>query len=126
MLDERAIAGENWALSSNEEQEIFDKMRSVSISLEEYTNKKVYFGIKTGYNKAFVIDSKTRQDFLSSDENSGELIRPFVVGNDIRKYTINFSDKYLIRIPKGWTDAKRGTTDAWKWLRLHILLYRLT
>jgi adenine-specific DNA-methyltransferase len=100
-LDERALQDGNWTLSSGREQSILDKMRRVGVSLSEYVGKEVYFGIKTGYNEAFVIDRATRQRLIAKDAKSAKLIKPFVVGDDVRKYQINYQDRYLILIPKG-------------------------
>jgi len=115
-LDSASLEGGNWTLSNSSELSIFKKMQDVSVSLEEYTQKQVFFGIKTGCNEAFVIDEETRNYFISSGVHNSELIKKFVVGDNIRKYQINFDNKYLIKIPKGWTNSKRGKADPWKWL----------
>ncbi len=116
MLDERALQGGNWTLTNNNEQNIFDKMRQSSLLLGEYVQEKVYFGIKTGYNDAFVIDRPIKDRLVSQDPKSSELLKAFVVGDDVRKYHINTRDAYLIRIPKGFTNANMGKSkDAWKW-----------
>ncbi len=116
ILDERALQGGNWTLTNNSEQNIFDKMRKSGVLLGEYVQEKVYFGIKTGYNDAFIIDCPVRDRLVSQDPKSSELMKAFVVGDDVRKYHINTRDIFLIRIPKGFTKANMGNSkDAWKW-----------
>jgi hypothetical protein len=45
-----------------------------------------------------------------------ELLESFVVGDDVRKYRINTRDAFLIRIPKGFTNANIDKeNNAWKW-----------
>jgi type I restriction-modification system DNA methylase subunit len=118
MLDERALKGDNWTLTDSKEQNIFEKMWATSISLGEYVQEKVYFGIKTGYNDAFLIDRPIRDRLVSQDSKSEELLKPFVVGDDVRKYRINSRDTFLIRIPRGFTNKNMDKSiDAWKWFR---------
>ncbi len=53
-------------------------------------------GILTGFNEAFVIDRATREKLIAEDRASAEIIKPFVVGEDVREYVIAFQDRYLI------------------------------
>jgi hypothetical protein len=115
-MDSGAISGENWALANREVLAIMKKMEKVGIPLGKYVRNQVYFGVKTGLNDAFVIDGAARESLLKADRRLGGVIKPFAVGDDVRKYVIHFRDRYLILIPKGWTDARRGTAkDAWAW-----------
>lgn len=117
-LNGRAIQGGNWTLTSSQEQTILGKMHNVGISLSEYVDGKIFFGIKTGYNEAFVIDHSIRDRLIANDAKSLELIKAFAVGDDVRKYHINFQERYLILIPKGWTRTKsNGAPNAWDWFR---------
>ena len=86
--------------------------------LGEYVKGKIFYGIKTGLNEAFVIDSETRKRLIKEDSKSAELIKPFLVGRDIKRYSISDNGRYLILIPKGWTRKKSDKSgDAWGWLK---------
>jgi hypothetical protein len=116
ILDESSLRGENWTLSNSNEQIVLDKMRQVGIPFSEYSNGQAYYGIKTGYDKAFIIDLPTKNRLVMQDAKSAELIKPYVIGDDIRKYQVNFNERFLILIPKGWTNENaENTKDAWKW-----------
>jgi type I restriction-modification system DNA methylase subunit len=126
VLDERALQGDNWTLTESRGRIILDKMTAVGKPLWEYINHKVYFGVKTGYDKAFVISQSTRERLISSDSKNAELVKSYVIGDDVRKYHINFRERYLVVIPKGWTRMKMQSEteaatvteeDAWKWLQ---------
>ncbi|RLF42289.1 MAG: restriction endonuclease subunit R, partial [Thermoplasmata archaeon] len=39
----------------------------------------------------------------------------FLVGKDIKRYSIENKGRYLILIPSGWTNKNRAGKDAWKW-----------
>jgi hypothetical protein len=126
VLDERALQGDNWTLTESRGRIILDKMTAFGKPLWEYINHKVYFGVKTGYDKAFVISQSTRERLISSDSKNAELVKSYVIGDDVRKYHINFRERYLVVIPKGWTRMKMQSEteaatvteeDAWKWLQ---------
>lgn len=102
-MDDRAIAGGNWTLASGDETAILDKMTSSSLLLKDYLNCGIFRGVITGLTEAFVIDGTTRAKLIARNKSSAELMKPFAIGDDVRKYHINVRDRYLILIPKGWT-----------------------
>jgi len=107
-----------WSLVDEQTQALLDKLRKTGVPLGEHVNGKIYYGIKTGLNEAFVIDSSTRDKLIAEDPKSAELIKPFLAGKDIKRYQPPCSERYLILIPKGWTNQKSGgVKDAWKWLQ---------
>jgi len=108
ILDSRSVSGDNWRLSSNEASEILDKLVLQGIPLGKYVENKIYFGIKTGLDQAFVIDQATKNNLIKQDYNSSDLIRSYVIGDAVRKYTIIDKQKYLIFIPQGWTRSHFG------------------
>jgi hypothetical protein len=85
-----------WALSSHNSSQLIQHLHQESLSLKSYIKRKPYFGIKTGYNKAFVIGQATRDMLIAKDPRSSEIIRPMIVGRDIRRYTYEFRERYLI------------------------------
>ena len=94
-LDQDAL-GENWTLARADEIRILNKIRENSTTLTEYCDGQIQYGIKTGFNEAFIIDAETRDYLIDEDPRSAEIIKPCVVGDDIRKYEIQFRDRYLI------------------------------
>ena len=106
----------NWNLTSRENTLLFKKLQSNNISLEDYANKKIYRGIITGLNEAFVIDESTRQKLVKEDINSDRLIKPFLAGKDIKRYETNIKSSYLILIPRGFTNKEGNKPkNAWAW-----------
>jgi len=117
ILDERALQDDNWTLTGDKEQSVLEKMRQIGIPLGKYVNEKIFWGIKTGYNKAFVIDESTKKRLIAEDGSSAEIIKRFTIGDDVRKYHIDYQGSYLIKIPKGFTKENLGKeTSAWNWL----------
>jgi hypothetical protein len=71
-------------------------MGDYGITLGEYTDNKIYWGIKTGFNEAFVIDEDKRNQLIAIDKRSSDLIYPFAIGDDIRRYEIREKNRYII------------------------------
>ena len=57
---------------------------------------QINYGIKTGFNKAFIIDEDTRNMLISKDTKNKEIIKPLLRGRDINKWKINYANLYLI------------------------------
>ena len=106
-LDERSLCGDRWSMSGPEECGIFDKMARVGIPLREILCAPI-MGIKTGLNDAFVIDAATRRRLIRGNRQSAQLIAPVVRGDDVRGYAPLPDGKWLICIPRGFTNEKRG------------------
>jgi hypothetical protein len=85
-----------WSLADERTQRLLEKLKATGIPLGEYVGGKIYYGIKTGLNEAFVIDEATRARLIAEDARSAELIKPFLAGRDIKRYEQPRSDKYLI------------------------------
>ncbi|MGB1206838.1 MAG: DUF7149 domain-containing protein [Chitinophagales bacterium] len=65
---------------------------------------QINFGIKTGYNKAFIIDETTKNELILADKKNDELIKPILRGRDTRRYYCNFADLYLINTHNGYNN----------------------
>ncbi len=119
-LDEGSLKGDNWTLAKSEGLAVYEKIRARGKPLGEYVHGKIHYGIKTGLDKAFVIDRATRDHLIAANADNANLIKPYVAGDDVRNYHINIKDRYLIVIPRGWTSKAAGKplgNDAWKWFK---------
>ncbi|EMC06691.1 TaqI-like C-terminal specificity domain-containing protein, partial [Streptococcus mutans] len=68
-------------------------------------NIRINRGILTGYNEAFIIDKAKRNELIEQDPKSAEIIRPILRGKDIRRYSYDFANKYLITTYNEYTDS---------------------
>ena len=63
---------------------------------------QINYGIKTGYNDAFIISTEKRNEILANCKTeeerrkTEELIRPILRGRDIKRYGYEWADLYLI------------------------------
>jgi predicted type IV restriction endonuclease len=92
---------ESWSLKSNEEAAVFYKVMKAGKPLGEYAKRGLFYGIKTGLNKAFIIDNEIKKRLIAKDKRSSELIKPALGGEDIRRYIHHKTNNYLIFTRRG-------------------------
>ena len=85
----------SWCILNPIEQSIKDKIEKIGVPLKDW-NIKIYRGILTGCNEAFIIDGETKDALIAQDPKSAEIIRPILRGRDIKRYSYEFADKWLI------------------------------
>ncbi len=93
------LKGEGWSLEGSDGLAIVDKLRATGTPLGEYVGGKLYYGIKTGLNEAFVIDRTTRDRLVREDRNSAKLIKPWIRGKDIKRWKHAWCGLYFFQIP---------------------------
>ena len=92
---------DSWVILSPIEQSIKRKIEAVGTPLKDW-DIQINYGIKTGYNDAFIINTEKKDEILSNcqteDERTrtAELIRPILRGRDIKRYGYNWAGLYLI------------------------------
>ena len=75
-----------WSLADERSAALLNKLKKTGVPLKEYVKGKIYRGVLTGLNEAFVIDEETRNRLVSEDPKSKEIIKPFLIGRDIKRY----------------------------------------
>jgi len=89
------VSASDWSILDPVKQKLDEKINSVGSPLEEW-NLKVNFGIKTGLNKAFIIDQKKRDELIREDAKSAEIIKPILRGRDIGRFKSTFNNQYVV------------------------------
>ncbi|MDY0297570.1 MAG: TaqI-like C-terminal specificity domain-containing protein [Acidobacteriota bacterium] len=113
-----ALNDNGWALVEPASQALLDKLSNQGVPLSEYVDGKIYRGILTGLNEAFVIDANTRQKLIEADPQSDAVIKPFLFGRDIKRYQPLKTEKYLILFPKGFTQSRVSVNNKpWDWMQ---------
>ena len=98
--------GEAWTILSDIEQSIKKKVESVGTPLKDW-DIEIYRGVLTGYNEAFIISSETREAILDNcrsheeRQRTEEIIRPILRGRDIRRYSYQWSNLWIINTHNG-------------------------
>ena len=66
-VDQAALDDRGWSLMEERAQALLNKLRERGVPLGDYLKGKIYYGIKTGLNEAFVIDATTRERLICED-----------------------------------------------------------
>ncbi len=91
----------SWVILTPIEQSIKRKIETVGTPLKDW-DIQINYGIKTGYNDAFIITTEKRDEILancqSEDERkrTEELIRPILRGRDIKRYGYDWAGLWII------------------------------
>ena len=115
-IDQSSFQSQGWILNDLSVNDLIKKIKNQGYSLNEYVNGNIFRGILTGLNEAFVIDKETKARLIAEDVNSAQLIKPFLIGREIKRYQIPLGENYLILIKNGETQAwfgKQTEQEAW-------------
>ena len=102
---------ESWVILSPIEQSIKQKIESVGTPLKDW-DIKIYRGVLTGYNDAFIISTEKRDEILANCQTeeerqlTAELIRPILRGRDIKRYGYDWANLWLINTHNGIKGVK--------------------
>ena len=112
------LSADAWSLAAAEQQALLEKLRKAGTPLGEYVEGKIYNGVKTGFNEAFVIDAATREALLAVDPACADFIKPFLVGKDVKRYRQPYSSTFLLYID--W----KFNLDKYPAIKTHLLGYQ--
>ena len=101
-----AFTSAPWVILTPIEQRIKEKIEAVGTPLKDW-DIQINYGIKTGYNEAFIISTEKRDEILANCQTEDErrrteaLIRPILRGRDIKRYGYVDNGLYLINTHNG-------------------------
>ena len=97
---------------------IKQKIEAIGTPLKDW-DVQINYGIKTGFNEAFIIDGAKRAELIAADPKSAEIIRPILRGRDIKRYNYEFANLYIIAT----FPAKHYDIDDYPAVKAHLLSY---
>ncbi|MDD4806084.1 MAG: TaqI-like C-terminal specificity domain-containing protein, partial [Candidatus Cloacimonetes bacterium] len=92
------FSAESWIISDDSAQKLKAKIERIGIPLKDW-DVSINYGIKTGYNEAFIISGAKKDELIAADPRSAEIIKPILRGRDIKRYKADFADQWLLFIP---------------------------
>ncbi|MGB3683122.1 MAG: N-6 DNA methylase [Rubrobacteraceae bacterium] len=99
---------EAWSLESSAVDDLMAKIRRNGVPLAEFAGVKPAYGIKTGLNEAFLIGTETKDRLVREDPASAEVIKPYLRGQDIKRWSPDWQDLWMIVL-------KSSGDHAWPW-----------
>ena len=119
-------SSESWSILTDIEKSIKAKIEAVGTPLK-YWGVSINYGIKTGFNDAFIIDSDKRNQILTDCQTEEErirtsaIIRPILRGRDIKRYGYDFADQYIIAT----FPSRQYNIDDYQSLKSYLLGFRM-
>jgi type I restriction-modification system DNA methylase subunit len=97
-----------WSLEPPAVDELMQKIKQVGVPLKDFAGVKPLYGIKTGFNEAFLIDEATKNSLVQADPKSAEIIKPYLRGQDIKRWSPEWANLWVILL-------KSSTDSLWPW-----------
>jgi hypothetical protein len=94
-------ADTGWQLGDDAGRRVFAKLMAGRQSLGDVLNGRMYYGIKTGSNEVFIIDTATRDQLIQTDISSKAIIKPLIQGENLRPWYYEFQDRWIIFTRRG-------------------------
>lgn len=103
-MRQNALSTESFIFANAMLLDLRDKMESIGTPLKDW-DIQIYRGILTGANEAFIIPTEKREEILNACKTQEErkhteaLIKPILRGKDIKRYSYEWADLWVIFIP---------------------------
>ena len=85
-----------WQLMPAAHSDLIQRLTETFPSLGTAYDWQPLFGIKTGLNDAFILDNGVRDDLVREDKACIEVLRPVLVGKDVRRYFVRDEGRFVI------------------------------
>ncbi|QPI00213.1 N-6 DNA methylase [Campylobacter concisus] len=123
-IPQSTLSETNFTFLDSSKFELKSKIEKVAKPLKDW-GVNINYGVKTGLNEAFIIDSDTRDKILNNcvgeeREQTQKLIRPILRGQDIKRYDYEWAGLWLINIHNGYGTEPRINIDNFPKLKLYL------
>jgi adenine-specific DNA-methyltransferase len=92
---QQKLGTESWTIANDAVLQLKEKIAAHGTPLKEW-KVNISYGIKTGLNEAFVIDTPTKEKLCREDPRSAEIIKPVLRGRDIERWSYDWDGLYVI------------------------------
>ncbi len=116
-MRQNALSTESFIFANTTLLDLRDKIEKSGTPLKDW-GIQINYGIKTGCNEAFIIPTEKRDAILkncddvqkdergmSERERTKKLIKPILRGKDIKRYSYEWADLWVINTHNGYTSA---------------------
>lgn len=99
-----------WSLEPPAVDDLMQKIKQVGVPLKDFAGVKPLYGIKTGFNEAFLIDEATKNSLVQADPKSAEIIKPYLRGQDIKRWSPEWANLWIILLK-----SSSDSDSVWPW-----------
>jgi len=104
VMSQKDLDDSAWTLAEDKVLALKEKIEKIGKPLKDW-DVKIYRGILTGFNEAFIIDTDKRNEILANcktedeQKRTEEIIKPILRGRDIGRYYYKWAGLWIIYIP---------------------------
>lgn len=101
-FSQNSLSKESFTFSDENTSALKAKIERIGTPLKEWYGLNINYGIKTGYNEAFIITTEKRNEILANckdeaeKERTAKLIRKMLRGRDIKRYSYEWAELWII------------------------------
>lgn len=101
-FSQNSLSKESFTFSDENTSALKAKIERIGTPLKEWYGLNINYGIKTGYNEAFIITTEKRNEILAKckdeaeKERTAKLIRKMLRGRDIKRYSYEWAGLWVI------------------------------
>ncbi|MBW1467529.1 restriction endonuclease [Campylobacter jejuni] len=112
-ISQNSLSKESFTFSDENTSALKVKIERIGTPLKEWYGLNINYGIKTGYNEAFIITTEKRNEILAKckdeaeKERTAKLIRKMLRGRDIKRYSYEWAGLWVINTHNGYK-SKNG------------------
>ena len=99
------LGADTWFIGSQAQRSLKQKIEAVGTPLKEW-DVRINYGIKTGFNEAFIINQAKRDELVAADPASAQMIKPILRGRDIKRYAHEWAGLWVINTHNGYKNQE--------------------
>lgn len=107
-VERQSLSSASWQIEPPGLLQLMAKIESKGQPLKDYAGKRPLFGVKTGFNEAYLIDSATRQALIADDPACEAVIKPYLRGQDLKRWHPDWENLWIILL-------KSSSNEPWPW-----------
>ncbi|EJS8868564.1 Eco57I restriction-modification methylase domain-containing protein [Campylobacter jejuni] len=117
-FSQNSLSKESFTFSDENTSALKAKIERIGTPLKEWQGLNIYRGILTGYNEAFIITTKKRNEILANckdeaeKERTAKLIRKMLRGRDIKRYSYEWVGLWVINTHNGYKNKNGEKVEA--------------
>ena len=96
VINQQELNVDGWQLSSPIILHLLEKLRKAGKPLREYVGSRFYWGIKTGFNEAFVVNKSVHDRLIAEHPSSADVLKPWLRGRDVKRWVVEQQDLWVI------------------------------
>lgn len=118
VINQKNLGDDPWTFENQILLKIKNKVEEQGIQLMGW-GVNIHYGVKTGFNEAFFIDEKVKDEIVSHDSSSIAILKRLLRGRDIQKFFPESSNLWLV----GTFPAKKINIDNYPAIKNHLLKF---